>query len=826
MATQLPATSSLMTSQDKLGNVSGAPGPAPQVPQNDGTRAPKDSPNAAAQSYGPNNEQLPEKLQSALRMLIDQFRIEGLVARRHEILRVRRARYYWQGIQYLWFDWNDFDWRLPYQGGLTIEDDSDEQQQPRYDYVLNVYQPFGLAFIAVGASQVPTVRFFPQSANRSRDITAAKAASNAAALIQEQNQVSQKLIDVWRWFWTDGKVGAYVRSVADAERFGESDASGMEVGYSKLGEDGFVCPNCAQFTPVSSFALGGEMGGPAQMEAQPKCPTCQTPLAEDNFKPAPRIPVPLEAGGQRVANTQEVIDFYGALELATPPWCDDFWHYPFLQLQFEVHKGMLKAKYPHAADRIEAANGMSAEDVYGRASRLAVAQGLPVLTPGDVLYNLVTYLRTWLRPWAFDSLQDKDTAAQLKQLFPDGAYVAFAGDVYCESRNEKMGDHWRVMHSMPGDGSARPAVGDAALEVQDQVNTLANMAIEEFEYGIPPIYVDPEVVDLEAATQRTIEPGVHVPARPRPGQTLAAGFFQPSAATVPAELFSYLQELCGPVFQLVTGVTAAVFGGAMDDVKTAKAYQQARDMSLGRLSLPWNRFKQMYSEVMKLAVKCFRENRPGDVERVLPGENSEFESQIIRLADLDGDVDARPDADETYPLMRSQKAAVLQQLMSLAPNAPELAAMLMNPANLGLIKGILGMDDFEVPGDDARTHQLRETEAMLKQPGLVDPASGQVLQPSIVPGLFEDHAAHLEQLKLWFDSDDGQTAKTSNPAGYSANEAHAKLHQKMISMAAMAQAAPAIAAAAAKQGAKSAPTGDINSSQGAPQQEQPQVAAV
>ena len=57
----------------------------------------------------------------------------------------------------------------------------------------------------------------------------------------------------------------------------------------------------------------------------------------------------------------------------------------------------------------------------------------------------------------------------------------------------------------------------------------------------------------------------------------------------------------------------------MDDVKTAKAYSQARDMSLGRLSTPWNAFKQCYAEVMQLH-QMFPDNEPGDVERILPGE--------------------------------------------------------------------------------------------------------------------------------------------------------------------------------------------------------------
>ena len=792
MGTAPNSTTSLQSSMAPIaptGGISGKP--------NDGSVAPLESPNEPQGPYGLNNEQLPEDLQNALRQLIDQFRIEGLVSRRHEILKTRRARYYWQGKQYLWFDWDSFDWKLPYQGGWQTEDDKDAQEQPRYNYVINVYQPFGLAFIAVFGSQVPTVRFFPQSLNRSEDITAAKACSNAAGLIEEQNNISQKMISVARLLWTDGKIGAFWRYVCDKERFGTKQMPQITEGFSPMGEDSFKCPNCSQTTPVAMFASGAP-GQAASMDQSPTCFNCGSPLGAENFLPAPRVPVPVNGEPVAMPKGQVVIDFYGSLELATPPWCNDFWEFPWLQKQFEVHKGKLKAAYPHVADKIEANTPMNAEDVYGRATRLAVAQGLPVLHPGDVMYNLSTYTQTWLRPWAFDSL-DKGNPAKdkLKAIFPDGCYCAFAGQTYCESRNEAMSDHWRVMHALPGDGQSRPAVGEASLEIQDQVNTLGNMVFEAFEYGIPPVYADPEVLDFEALTQRTIEPGVHVPARPRAGSTLAQGFFQPNAAVVPSELFEYLQELMGPMSQLVTGVTAAVFGGSMDDVKTAKAYSQARDMSLGRLSTPWNTFKNMYAEIMQGAVKCFRDNEPEDVERVLPGENSEFQSQIIKIADLQGMTMARADADETYPRLRAQKQNVIQNLLQLQD--PEINAMLGDAANVGLVKNILGLDEFSIPNEDSRTKQLREIEGMLQLP-----------MPLTV-SILDRHEVEMDEITRWSSSDDGQTAQATNPQAYQAIELHYQMHEQMVQMKAMQAAAPQIAAAAVQGAASKEPDGDEGS---------------
>ncbi len=133
--------------------------------------------------------------------------------------------------------------------------------------------------------------------------------------------------------------------------------------------------------------------------------------------------------------------------------------YPYLQWNVEVHQARLRAAYPHAADRIGAPVASGGQE-YERLARLAGSQGGPLTEGGDYNINLITFQRTWLRPWAFFALDDQGLRDELLELFPDGAYVAFAGDVYCEARSENMDDHWRVLHALPGDGSSgRPALG-------------------------------------------------------------------------------------------------------------------------------------------------------------------------------------------------------------------------------------------------------------------------------------------------------------------------------------------------------------------------------
>src|SRR5690349_13006520 len=533
---------------------------------------------------GPNNERLEDakpELVNALRELVRQYRQEGIVARRHEIRRIRQARLFWQGLQYAWWNPNDMNWHLPFE--QRFSDDRELEEMPRYQFVTNFYQGFGLSFIAVLSQDVPSVRFFPQSAQSLEDITAARAASDVAELIERNNEVENLLSVIGYFLWTDGKLGAYVRYVADGQRFGFHDETLLEAIEIPLGEDVYVCPHCAKESlvardplpmsredgsaSVADFARPGRPSqdddsspyGPAEASSgnpaagynnsssesstehgswgtdhvtpnpngEATCPYCSAKLTATNLRPAERVTVPRVVGTRRVPNGQEVISIAGGLELNTPVWANEMHEYPYLQWQVEVHRAKLKAAYPLAANKIEAAPSQGPDDVYARVSRLSVEQGLPSIHPGDALMNLITFDRTWLRPWAFYSIEDEAVRNELLALFPDGCYCGFAGDVYCESRNESMDDHWRVLHALPGDGQNRPSVGDSLVQVQERYNVLSNMQAETYEYGIPPIYADPQVLDFDALANQVAEPAAHFPARARPGQPLAAGFFQP-----------------------------------------------------------------------------------------------------------------------------------------------------------------------------------------------------------------------------------------------------------------------------------------------------------
>jgi len=399
------------------------------------------------EDLGPNNERLEDvkpELVNALRELVRQYRQEGIVARRNEIRRIRQARLFWQGLQYAWWNPNDMNWHLPYENRST--DDRQLEEMPRYQFVTNFYQGFGLSFIAVLSQDVPSVRFYPQSAQSLEDIGAARSASDVAELVERNNEVENLLSTIGYFLWTDGKLGAYVRYVADGQRFGFHEEQLLAALEIPLGEDKYVCPKCGKETVAPGFspASSGDeeptkteastgVSHDAALKGGATCPSCGGSFSETNLRKAERVTVPRVIGTRRVPNGQEVISIAGGLELNTPVWANEMHEYPYLQWQAEVHRAKLKAAYPHAANKIEAAPPQGPDDVYARVSRLSVEQGLPSIHPGDALMNLITFDRTWLRPWAFYSIEDEGVRNELLTVFPDGCYCGFAGDVYCES---------------------------------------------------------------------------------------------------------------------------------------------------------------------------------------------------------------------------------------------------------------------------------------------------------------------------------------------------------------------------------------------------------
>lgn len=726
-------------------------------------------PPPTAQDYGKNNEQLPEELRTALAKLRDKAIEDNRIARRREVQKIVQARLFWKGQQHAWWSEREGTWYLPTERRPDGEDD----RLPEFMYATNVYQANGIIFMAA-ITQLPLKsRMWPQSPEQPQDVATAKEAQKVVDLVHRNNAMDLKRIDVAFYLWCDGALGGYVRYVVDGERFGFHPEDELEEQQVPIGEDMYQCSECGEQVPVSEAVWG-------------MCPNCAAPLSDANLVPAPMATVPRTKATQQMANGQEVLDIVGALELERPLWCKAQHEFPWLAWHIEVHSASLKSAYPHVAAQIGKDTGGKG-DTYERNARLRLSA-----TPGSLYsygYNsqrgagqnerLITFSRYWIRPRYFAELEDEAIRKQLQELFPQGAYVAYAGDVYCESRNEGMDDKWAVLTGLPGEGQAREAIGSSLIPAQEMLNDCVNIEFETHEHGIPMTYYDSKVIDREAIKEQAALPGDNVPVLKRAGEAIENHFYTTEPARVSEQMVRFRDWLFGPAAQFLTGNQPALFGGEIG--KTLGEYAMAREQAMGRLGLVWQPMKQFFARVDLLGVECFRKNRAKDVEIPLFGEGKDFTSDWVRLANLRGNLVAFPEIDAQYPTTQSQERALLLRLLE-QPNEA-LQAMLQAPENLETFIRTVGLPSFKAPGDDARTKQFREIEQLLKEQPV--PQLGQdgaeMLLPSIVPDeLTDNHPIELATCLTWINSSAGQDAKMKNPAGFANVRAHTQAHEQIL----------------------------------------------
>jgi hypothetical protein len=283
--------------------------------------------------YGPNNEQLPKKLEGALRRLVYQFSFESEGTRRQEVRRIKQAHQFWRGLQYLWWNERDQNWHLPFEQKLS--DNSTLEDLPRYEFVTNIYQAFGLSLVALLSQDVPRVRFFPSSAQAEQDVAAAKAATEVAQLVERNNRIGILIVEEAFNLWTDGKVGAYVRFVVDGQRSGFHPETESGAREAKIGSDVSVRPECGAENTAKSGAPdrsgvrpAGKAGRGDDDEIQKHsadglepnagevsdtnigrcCDTCGALLTEEDFVAAEMVTVPTAETRRRVPNGQEVVN--------------------------------------------------------------------------------------------------------------------------------------------------------------------------------------------------------------------------------------------------------------------------------------------------------------------------------------------------------------------------------------------------------------------------------------------------------------------------------------------------------------------------------------
>ncbi len=723
---------------------------------------------------------LEEDDKGAVRQLIQRIQSETDTTRRWEIQRKRKGREYFAGRQWIFWDEGKQSY-VPIGGQGNFQyglDDTEDDSDPIYTW--NLYQATGLFIISVITGSRPTVRFFPNDAANENDVATARAASDIVALFDRINQIEVAQQHEAYLSYTDGFVAAYVRHVVDGKRFGYHDQDIQEMVPTQIAPGGFMCQQCGFTTTDEEILVTGQA-----------CKGCGGLLAPEAYQPPQMAETLQTVGVEKVENGAELVDFYGALEVRVPPNARDQSEYMFLALNTEVDIAVLKAKYPEQADFIR--SGASMGDAVlqeERQARLSVQGGgwqAGTSTGVQEARDTVTFSRVWLRPAALYRLTDKSLRDKLLGMFPDGLFIAVAGNTVCETRNENMDDFWVTYHAYPGDGQMRPSIGDVLLDPQDAVNDLLDSEMQIARHAIPSLFVDSETVDTRAWSQSRARGGNVYQVQRRDDSPVGANFFESTPSAHQPGITVLRQEIFGPISQQLTGALPAATGQGDPNLKTFRAYSQARDQALQRLGIVWKNIKAAHVRIAMLAVQHFIKYRTEDVS-FAEANGGGFANRTIRKADLQGQIVAYPEADEAFPVSAADYRETIN--MFLQSQDPTIHGAVVAPENFDSVKGKLGVGFLKFPGEQARRKQMEEIKKLLQTAPIpsmdpmtgmpaIDMMTGQPLPPQCsipIKPITDQHQFEFGACVEWLNSPTGLEIEQSNPVGFANVMLHATAH--------------------------------------------------
>lgn len=730
-------------------------------------------------SYGFCNENLPEEYQDWLRKILEGIAREGIYTRIEEIRKSAISRFYWRLMFDVYFDEKGMTWAQAGQGNSW---DNDDQGDVSLSYPFAIYQSQGRAFISkVGI--IPKVRFEAETKNP-QGMTLATIATCMLKNIEAQNCIDVFAEQVARLMWTDGRVGLYSRYVVSGARYGYEDETHVD----------------------ESIPEG--LGGESDFEAPPK---------------KPRQP----KGGARV-------NAYGVLNLQVPIDVHEQADFSYLQLAYEVNRSAAQSLYPHIAEQIDGAAIAPGEYEYSRQTRIAVNQGVKLLSQqGSTIKDLPTLEVTWIRPSKFYEIADQDCREWFQDNFPDGCRVTFVGNTYAESRNESMDDHWSILHAIQGDGQMTPSCGQIMIAVQDAFIDMTDMRMETYLKAIPPIFGIKEVFDFAAFAKQVSTPGQNWPVKnPPEGMKVADCAWQPTPGQLPADAVDFYKDLTGPIPQTLTGLFPAAIGEQDPATETLGGTLALRDASLGQQGVAWRAFRRAYCRSCEQLIRIesyYRQAAGPTAEFTVQGHSYEIDLEDLRDANLT----CAPASDQDFPETYGEQQRNFQWLASQAVAGDQNAAAIMSEkGNAPLYEKYLGIPGLVIPGARAIEKQRREIQQLLEgapiptanyasfqQTNLVAAQSGQppqdpmnpnfpsdalikILSPSVpIDPFSDDSQAEFQECIDWMNSLEGQLAKEENPKGYLNVKLHAILHQQDGQKKTVTAAATGVQAQAAQVGA-------------------------
>jgi len=727
------------------------------------------------------NKEVPEEIQRLLKEVVDHFDKEDRYVRERQIRLWKKLKYYWAGFQRLWWSEVAHDWRV-FDVNFTAETNQSTDSS-FYDKPVNIFRAYLESIIAALSVTIPSIECVPDDADSALDISTAKAGDKIADLICKHNDASILWVHALFLLCTEGMVAAHSYTKEDYS-FGSYTVPKYK--DEETEQEIRICPNCkVQIADAELSQMELDEYHPDEDDVESHdllrnegalCPQCLQQVEPELQKQ--KLVIPRFIGTTEKPKSRQCIEVFGGLFVKVPNYARFQKDCPYLIFAYETHYSNAIERYPDLRDKFTGqskigpgSGGMY--DPYERWGRISTQYF------GEYPINVTTIRNCWLRPSSFNVLNDEKDVDKLKKLYPDGAKVVFANDMFAEAENSCLDDEWTLTRNPLSDYIHYDPLGLLLTSIQEITNDLISLTVQTIEHGIPQTMADPSVLDFESYRQSEVSPGSVIPATAKTGKSLADGFYSFKSASLSSEVLPFGQEI-QELGQVVSGALPSIFGGSQAGAggKTASGYSMSRNTALQRLQTPWKMLNVWWKEIFGKVIPAYMKEVQDDERWVEKDNNGNFINVFLHKAEMEGKIGSvELESSDQLPTTWGQKKDAIMQL--LQAGNPEVMAALSAPENINMLAEAIGLDDFIFPGEDDRQKQYEEISVLTQSEPFMD-ATGQEVSSVQVEPLVDNHEVEAGICRRWLVSDAGRLAKTENPSGYKNVLLHMKMHMDAL----------------------------------------------
>jgi hypothetical protein len=640
--------------------------------------------------------------------------------------------------------WDDsqqpFDALEEYRNFTGTQQQTDDRSLRRH--YSNFYTMLLEAITSVLTSDVPRSQYTPANADDPEDRQTSKVASRIERIIERKNDTDVMLRQEVRELGTSGCYFKYTRYVVDADRTGTHKETTVSISAQEVVPARYLCTNCGQVTPEAALMTQRSLN----------CPRCGTALGEQNYLESYVDEAPVAEQKSDVPNGMVMQTVYGPLHFDADPDVDALCDSRVNNLSLEVPLGWLRMTFPDHYDSFQ--QGQSS----GSANELLERQYRSLLTTpanygtwiGYSTPDKLTYSRCWIQPMAYEELDDRELAKDLRKDFPNGLMLAYQDDTPLQVRPAKFTDEWTWCGTKEGYGLFPPALMEPGLSLQERIDDMANVIHDWMDRMAAGILLALEkYIDTKALNGKQMFPGilnaVAMKSNAPPG-SIQDMIYQVKMQLEPA-IFSYVESLKHDM-EVLVGAPPQLFGGQGDPhIETKGGQEQQLSTAMSKLGLYWQCLRKEHSKASENAITCTKRNMTEAWFDVVTDETKEARNEFVHLDEVKGSVRAEPETDQAFPMTWAQIKDFFMNLLDSA-NQMLLDWLIQEPKNIDTMMRYVGVPGLVAPGQAMRDKALGIFGKIIstKPARQTMPDGTQVVLPSILPNKYLDDLGALEKM--------------------------------------------------------------------------------